>query len=81
MIYIILLIFLSIPVVKYDLLAKKGGENLWFYSSLLLLILVAGLRYRVGGDTIVYMVEFTAYPKLDEPRYFDFATARFNPLW
>lgn len=81
MIYIILLIFLSIPVVKYDLLAKKGGENLWFYSSLLLLILVAGLRYRVGGDTIVYMVEFTAYPKLDELRYFDFETARFNPLW
>lgn len=81
MIYIILLIFLSIPVVKYDLLAKKGGENLWFYSSLLFLILVAGLRYRVGGDTIVYMVEFTTYPKLDELKYFDFETARFNPLW
>lgn len=81
MIYIILFIFLSIPVVKYDLLAKKGGENLWFYSSLILLILVAGLRYRVGGDTLVYMVEYNAYPKLDELKYFDFETARFNPLW
>lgn len=62
-------------------MAKKGGEDFWFYASLVLLILVAGLRYRVGGDTLVYMAEFNMYPKLDELKYFDFETARFNPLW
>jgi len=81
MVYILLFLFLSIPVIRYDLFAKKGGEEIWYWASFVLLVLVAGLRYRVGGDTLVYMSEFNMYPKLDELRYFDFETARFNPLW
>lgn len=81
MIYLVVFIFILIPVIKFDLLAKKGGEDFWFYSSLVFLILVAGLRYRVGGDTLVYMAEFDSYPKLNELKYFDFETAKFNPLW
>lgn len=81
MIYFCLFIILLVPVIRYDLCAKRGGENIWFYSSLFLLIMIAGLRYRVGGDTLVYMADFNSCPKLDEIKYFDFETARFNPLW
>lgn len=81
MIYILLFLFLLIPVIRYDILAMKGGEKIWYVSSMILLVAVAGLRYRVGGDTLVYMAEFSMYPTLDELRYFDFETARFNPLW
>ena len=81
MIYILVLLFLLIPVVRYDLLAKKGGEGVWYWLSFIILVVVAGFRYRVGGDTLVYMSEFSMYPKLDELRYFDFETARYNPLW
>jgi len=81
MIYLLLFLFLLIPVIRYDILAKKGGEDIWYGLSFVFLVAVAGLRYRVGGDTLVYMAEFNMYPKLDELRYFDFETARFNPLW
>ena len=81
MIYILLFLFLAIPVIRYDVLARKGGEGIWRFASFVFLVAVAGLRYRVGGDTLVYMAEFDMYPKFDELRYFDFDTARFNPLW
>ena len=51
MIYFIVFILLLIPVVKYDWMAKTGGEKGWYYFNLIVLILFAGLRYRVGGDT------------------------------
>lgn len=81
MIYFIIFILLFIPVVKYDWLAKSGGENTWYYLSLVVLILFAGLRYRVGGDTMTYMEMFEEIPRLSEYKYFDFFEAAYQPLW
>ena len=53
MIYFVVFILLLIPVVKYDWMAKTGGESKWYYFNLVVLILLAGLRYRVGGDTLM----------------------------
>lgn len=79
--YLIVFLLLCIPVLRYDLLAKEGGEGLWYYFSLLILIAIAGFRYRVGGDTIVYMELFEDYPTLSELRTFDFNEAKFSPMW
>ena len=81
MIYVVVFILLLIPVVKYDLMAKSGGENKWYYLNLIVLILLAGLRYRVGGDTLMYMSVYNEWPSIDELKYFDFETALYNPLW
>lgn len=81
MIYLLVFILLLIPVVKYDWMAKTGGENVWYYLSLIVLILFSGLRYRVGSDTLMYMSMFESCPTLDELKYFDFAEAKYNPLW
>lgn len=81
MIYLLVFVFLLIPVVKYDLMAGKGGEKVWYAVSLVVLILLAGLRYRVGTDTLMYMGLFDDCPKLDELKYFDFDTALYNPAW
>ena len=81
MIYFVVFILLLIPVVKYDWMAKTGGEKGWYYFNLIALILLAGLRYRVGGDTLMYMSVFNEYPTLDELKYFDFDDAEYNPLW
>lgn len=62
-------------------MVKPGGEKGWYYFNLVVLVLFAGLRYRVGSDTLMYMSMFYEWPKLDELRYFDFATATYNPLW
>lgn len=81
MIYFIIFILLCVPVVRYDWMAKTGGESVWFYFSLVLLILFAGLRYRVGGDTLTYMELFEDIPLLSEFKEFDFLEAAFQPLW
>lgn len=62
-------------------MVKPGGEKGWYYFNLIVLILFAGLRYRVGSDTLMYMSMFYEWPKLDELKYFDFATATYNPFW
>ena len=62
-------------------MAKTGGEGGWYYFNMVVLILLAGLRYRVGGDTLMYMSVFDTFPKLDELKYFDFSQAEYQPLW
>ena len=62
-------------------MVKSGGEKGWYYFNLVVLVLLAGFRYRVGGDTLIYMSMFEEYPLLDELKYFDFETAQYNPLW
>ena len=81
LIYVVIFFFLLIPVIRFDLMKIEGNKNLWFYSSLIVLILFVGLRYRVGGDTLVYMRLFDKYPSLGELSTFDFQTADYNPLW
>jgi len=81
MIYFIILVVLIIPVIIYDIAGIKRGINIWYVFEFLILVLLAGLRYRVGGDTLFYMSFFDSYPKLNELSYFDFLSAEFSPLW
>lgn len=81
MIYFVVFLFLLTPVIKYDLFAKTGGENKWYYFNLVVLIVLAGIRYRVGGDTLMYMMMYDSWPDLSELKYFNFETALYNPLW
>ena len=45
------------------------------------MILVSGLRYRVGSDTVVYMDDFKYYPDLFHLRWNDFSDVRYEPFW
>ena len=81
MIYFVVFILLLIPVFWYDWMAKTGKENRWYYLNLIVLILLAGLRYRVGGDTMTYMEQFEEIPSLSEYKNFDFVEAVYQPLW
>ena len=81
MIYLLVFILLLTPVVKYDWMAKTGGEKKWYYLNLVVLILLAGLRYRLGGDTLMYMSMYNEWPAMDELKYFNFEEAEYNPLW
>jgi len=59
----------------------KGNKQLWLYLEFFVLVLIAGIRYRVGGDTIVYMDHFEDYPTISELSTFDFENAVYNRLW
>lgn len=81
MIYLVALSLILIPFFRFDILKKSGNEKLWYYICLSALTLIAGLRYRVGGDTLGYMVEFETYPDIAGIFKFDFGAAYFMPLW
>lgn len=81
MIYLITFLLLLVPVFRFDLMKLKGGERVWMMVEWLMLVLIAGLRYRVGGDTLIYMKMFETMPSLSELQDFDFEGAKYNPLW
>lgn len=81
MVYLAALVLILIPFVRFDILKKNGNEKLWYYICLSALTLIAGLRYRVGGDTIGYMDHFETYPNVTNIFKFDFGAAYFMPLW
>lgn len=61
--------------------ASLFSSNYWYWGECIALILVAGLRLIVGGDTQTYMNDFDRYPTFDEFTIFHFALFRYQPLW
>ncbi|MBO5024731.1 MAG: EpsG family protein [Bacteroidaceae bacterium] len=81
MIYLVAFILILVPVIRFDLMKLEGNKSLWLSLNFLMMVMVAGLRYRVGGDTLIYMDLFDTYPAIDELSTFDFEDAKYNPCW
>lgn len=81
MIYILLFLYLSYLVVKYDVLEEKKNKWLHYHILLILLILISGVRYRLGTDTYSYINEFEKYPDLFHLKIEDFSDFRYQPFW
>lgn len=64
MIYLIVFIYLLILSISFDFLKAKGPKSFFYYLSMIILILVAGLRWKVGGDSLEYQEVFdkSIYP-------------------
>ena len=80
MIYIFLTIIFCLPLF-FRHKVSLFNSNYWYWGECIALILVAGLRLVVGGDTQTYMNDFDRYPTLDEFTIFHFALFRYQPLW
>lgn len=80
MIYLFLIIIFCLPILLKNKIPFLGS-NTWYWGQCVLLILVAGLRLVVGGDTQTYMSDFDRYPTIDEFTVFHFALFRYQPLW
>lgn len=67
-IYITILIYLFILFYVYDIIGKKQFRKQNYIFSCILLIIIAGIRYRVGLDTTAYMRSFESpyYPQLSD---------------
>lgn len=67
MIYIIILILIIILAFRYDICGRRKFRIPCYYAMLLVFILVAGLRWRVGLDTVNYLGKFYHYtPTLED---------------
>lgn len=61
MTYLIVLIIILYGVYSFDIRHKIDYKDRFYYFILIILILISGLSYRMGGDGIGYMLEYSYY--------------------
>lgn len=67
MIYLTILALLMFLSFRYDICGKKDNKEQWYLIVLCIFILLAGLRWRVGVDTMRYLDSFYhEYPALTD---------------
>lgn len=79
MTYIIILFFFLIGIYVFEQNKKQGNRYYWFLCFLL--IVLWGLRYHVGGDSVRYENHFVEYPFFSKLHQFDFKDASYQPIW
>lgn len=65
-IYIIILLYLLFLTYKYDVKKSKQYFKVNYIFSCIVLIIVAGVRYRIGYDTSNYMESYKYAPSLSD---------------
>ena len=84
MIYLVIFAYLLVLGFLYDVCGYRKHKTFHFVLALIVLILVSGLRYRLGSDTAVYMSYYKTYChdifhlKLSD---FNDLTYGFEPFW
>lgn len=79
MIYLVILILLIFLSYRYDYRSIQSGRKVWIWVMLVIFILVAGLRYRLGADTVTYMYFYEILNPINQLRPQDFNETRFAP--
>ena len=81
MIYLTVAILLVLLSLRYDINGKERYKLFCYHSMMILLILIAGLRYRLGIDTPNYLNMFyRIFPSLDEFHWKDYPFGE-DPLY
>lgn len=81
MIYCAILFLLVCLSLQYDINGTKKGREIWYGFMLVVFILLAGLRWRVGIDTPPYLYGFFhEYPTLDKFSLKDYPIGK-DPLF
>lgn len=81
MIYLTIFLYLLILAFLYDICEYRKHKNFHFILTLCTLILVSGLRYRLGSDTVSYMIKFDSHPDIFHLDQRFFETSSYDPLW
>lgn len=78
-VYFAILSLLIYLIVKYDIQGYTNWKEAWINIFMVLLILLAGLRYHIGTDTVHYESWFENAPELSD--IFRDADLWSEPLW
>lgn len=62
MVYLIALIFLLFSIYAFDYKKSQRGATLAYIVILIYMIAIVALRYRIGGDSIGYEIEYRKMP-------------------
>lgn len=81
MIYLVVLVLLILLAFRYDINGRTKGRDEWYLVMLVIFILIAGLRWRLGIDTPNYLDSFYhEYPVLEDFTFEDYPTKSFYVL-
>ena len=81
MLYLAILLFLMILSFHYDICGRTKYKSRWYGIVLLVFILFAGLRWRVGIDTMRYLYSFYHdYPSLSKFSFKEYGLGK-DPLF
>lgn len=81
MIYLIVFLLLLILTLKYEFRSIPKFSNEWYNFVLIIFILVAGLRYKVGGDTLSYFDYYEGVKNWSNTDFSELMTGRYSFLW
>lgn len=79
MIYLVIVLLLIFFAYRYDYCGVKDGRNFCIGLMFVIFVLLAGLRYRIGGDTINYIYYYNQIHPINYLRMSDFTDSRFAP--
>lgn len=79
MIYLLTIILTIYGIYKYDYCSEQRNKKILWVLLCVILICIAGFRYRLGGDTIQYAKYFQTIPDLFNLRKGDFEITRYGP--
>lgn len=72
MLYLTVILLLLLLIYYYDYKQYINNRKQWYISVGIIFMLMAGLRYRLGIDTLEYEYQFTYFPDLLEFGSFNF---------
>jgi hypothetical protein len=80
MIYIFIIIFLFLFALQYDV-NRHEVSNTLIISWWLIFVLLAGLRFKVGGDSEFYRLYYSQIPRITEFSYHELLKDDYQPFW
>jgi len=81
MIYIILIAILIWGAYNYDYRQRESPQNGYLYFELICLVIVSTFRYKVGADTLMYMLQYDIVDGMDELKHYNVLTSECGFLW
>lgn len=79
MVYFIILFLLLFFIYYFDYAKHKRFDKLAYWGMFVFMVIVVGLRYRIGNDTIGYERAYEKIPTLAQLYNFKFESLRFEP--
>lgn len=76
--YLFLVLVLLGLIYHYDYRDHLTGRKVWYFGIMIYMILLAGLRYRLGNDTVAYSMSYNDYPDIFNYWDYDFTTEKFG---
>ena len=82
LIYLTVAVVILIGIIQFDFSKKnKSEDKILYWFICVLLICIAGFRYRVGGDTLSYFDNYSRWPTINDLATIDYTVFTYQPLW